>query len=43
VPQKGQSSLCFAGFHVDSPPHAGHANFDSATVSAKPLARQTIR
>ncbi len=33
VPQNGQTSFCFAGFHVASPPQAGHANFDSATVA----------
>jgi hypothetical protein len=27
VPQNGQTSLAFAGFHTASPPHAGHANF----------------
>ena len=39
VPQNGQTSFCRAGFHVASPPHAGHANFDSATVSGASLNR----
>ena len=35
VPQNGQTSRCRAGFQTASPPHAGQANFVSATVSAK--------
>ncbi len=33
VPQNGQTSFCFAGFHTASPPQAGHANFEIAAVS----------
>src|SRR5690242_18676797 len=33
VPQNGHTSFCFAGFHTASPPHAGQANLESATVS----------
>src|SRR3954471_14328889 len=33
VPQKGQTSACFAGFHCASPPHAGQLNFFCAVTS----------
>ena len=33
VPQKGQTSACFAGFQCASAPHAGQANFSRATAS----------
>jgi hypothetical protein len=36
VPQNGQTSLLFAGFHTPSPPHAGHVNFCRASIDASP-------
>jgi hypothetical protein len=36
-PAERADELCFAGFQIASPPHDGHANFDSATASPRPI------